>query len=58
MSVATLSVIGRSLEGPDGERTHKNLSAVEARKLHDTLGGFGDREALETWLRSPAEVGA
>ncbi len=58
MLAASEQIIGRTLTGPDGERTHKNLAAVEARKLHDTLDGFEDRPALETWLRSPAEVGA
>lgn len=56
MLAASEQIIGRSLEGPDGERTHQNLSAAEARKLHDTLGGFPDRAGLEDWLKSPAEA--
>ncbi len=56
MLAASEQIIGRSLEGPDGERTHQNLSAAEARKLHDTLGGFADHAALEDWLKSPAEA--
>jgi hypothetical protein len=56
MLAASEQVIGRTLEGPDGERTHMNLSAAEARKLHDTLDGFPDRAGLEDWLKSPAEA--
>jgi hypothetical protein len=41
MLAASEQVIGRGLDG-----THGNLSAAEARKLHDTLDGFADREAL------------
>jgi hypothetical protein len=57
MLAVSEQIIGRSLEGPDGERTHQNLSAAEARKLHDTLDGFPDRAGLEDWLKSPAEAG-
>jgi hypothetical protein len=53
---ASEQIIGRSLEGPDGERTHQNLSAAEARKLHDTLAAHPDRAGLEDWLKSPAEA--
>ena len=56
MLTVSEQIIGRSLEGPDGERTHQNLSAAEARKLHDTLDGFPDRAGLEDWLKSPAEA--
>ena len=58
MLAVSEQIIGRSLEGPDGERTHQNLSAAEARKLHDTLGQFPDRAGLEDWLKSPAEASA
>jgi hypothetical protein len=56
MLAASEQIIGRSLAWADGERTHQNLSAAEARKLHDTLDGFPDRAGLEDWLRSPAEA--
>jgi hypothetical protein len=40
-------IVGRPLAGPNGARTHNNLSHAEARKLRDTLEAFkGDRGAL------------
>lgn len=51
------AIIGRSLSfGPDADRTSKNLSLNEARKLIDVLDGFdGDREKLIAYMAAAAD---
>jgi phage recombination protein Bet len=51
-------ITGRSpLTGPAPGRSSKNLSFTEARKLIDTLDGFGDRDALIAFMAERQQAG-
>jgi hypothetical protein len=52
------TVAGRELTGPFPGRTSKNLSMTEARKLTDTLDGFGgDYEKLREYMAGREQDG-
>jgi phage recombination protein Bet len=53
------TITGRApLTGPVRGRSSKNLSYTEARKLVDTLDGFGgDREKLVAWMAGREQAG-
>jgi hypothetical protein len=53
------TITGRApLTGPAEGRSSKNLSFTEARKLTDTLSGFGgDREKLIAWMAEREQAG-
>jgi len=52
------TITGRELTGPHPGRSSKNLSFAEARKLTDTLDGFGrDREKLIAWMAGHEQDG-
>ena len=51
-------ITGRApLTGPEDGRSSKNLSLTEARKLIDTLDGFGDRDALIAFMAEREQAG-
>ncbi len=53
----TEAITGRPLGGDGEERTSKNLSWTEARKVIDTLDGFGgDREKLIAWMAGQKRI--
>ena len=52
------TITGRELTGPHPGRSSKNLSYAEARKLTDTLAGFGgDREKLIAHMAGREQAG-
>ena len=51
-------ITGRGLDtGPEENRSSKNLSLTEARKLIDTLDGFADRDALIAFMAEREQAG-
>jgi hypothetical protein len=52
----TEAIIGRPLSGDDEERSSKNLSWTEARKVIDTLGGM-DRDQLIAYMADHEQAG-